>query len=114
MPLLLSDDPCFYAPAAACNWEEDHVPQHDKANFANDHKVTDTWHKMLTQSNALPVVSGLFKNLFWGSCMPTDFTPDEESPFSHNWHKPQRFGCFDQIFVINRHLITTSVMNSPE
>lgn len=104
----------FYAPATAYNWEEDHVPQYDKANFPNDHKVTDAWHNMSTQSNALLVVSRMFQQLFWGSCIPTDFTSDEESSFSHNWHKTHHFGCFDQIFVTNRHLITASVMNNPE
>lgn len=68
----------------------------------------------LTQSNALLVVSSLFKNLFGGSCIPTDFTPDEESPFSHAWHKPHHFGCFEQVFVNNWHLITALAMNSLE
>lgn len=85
--------------------------QDDKANFANSHKVTDTWHKMLTQSNAFLVVSSLFTELFWGSCIPTDLEPDQESPFCHKWLRTHHFGWFEQILAIARYLMTDSGMN---
>lgn len=101
--------PCFMHVAG---WKTN--AQNDKANFGNGHKVTDTWHKMLTQSNAFLVVSSLFTEWFWGNCIPTDFEPDQESPFCHKWLRTHHFGCFEQIFVIASYLMTASAKNSPE